>query len=254
MEQIFTIKVYGLENLEESIRAEIMQMVRTVQGNVSKAIFEHLTMLAQKELKGKLREKYIQALRMTQLSADAILIELDDVANYIEDGLEAGFQMLPHLLKNAKTGKNGVRYKNIPIENDAVRGESSGSEKNTLRQNIESEMKSRGIPTTIEMDGNGNPKLGTLHKFSVSPGPGIAQGKTGIPYLHNVKVIQKLIKTPQGAQVKKALLTFRSANSKQNPSQYWVHPGLTKADFFDKTIQWTTQNWERLVAASTPTD
>ncbi len=227
--------------------------------NLSAMTLSHIKKQVQSKLKSR-REKYDKALSIKQ-EGDVWIIELDSSARWIEEGL-LPHEMIDDLLKkNAKTAKDGSKYKAIPMEHNKGPSKTPDSSAD-LSQAIQMEMKKRKIPYgPIETDGKGNPKIGKLHQFDVKTplkikegaGQGWGpiqqpkQGATGIPFLNGVQVHQKMVKDAQGKErAVKAILTYRMVSSKMKGSGRWFHPGLQPMHFFDEAEQWALTEWEKM--------
>lgn len=115
--------------------------------------------------------------------------------------------MLPHLLKNAKTAKDGSRYKIIPIGKSSRTKTSSADVAIDLQQAqtvARDALKNNKIRTS-----NGDP-LQSSALFS-----GLAQAKQ---FMTNRKKMQHVPQANNPTQ------EFRTATSKQNPATQWVIP------------------------------
>lgn len=177
-------------------------------------------------------------------------------------------EMIDDLLKGkgVKTSKDGSRYRSIPFEHGPGKGAASMTPAQlTLQQTIKDEMKKRNIPYgKIEKDAKGNPLSGMLHSFDVhngppktAEGPGQGwgkigqprQGPTGIPFLHGVRVYQKLVENAKGEKsAKRAIMTFRTVSSKMKGTGRWVHPGLQPTKIFEDTVEWAHKEWDTNIA------
>lgn len=217
---------------------------------------------AQEDLKS-LRSTYVEALKFQQISSNVWMISLDKSAMFIEEGLPAGFDMLPGLLNSpkAKVGKNG-RYISVPFEQNP-RPQDMANNAKELNQAVRKELKKQGVPyKKLERDEQGNPKLGLLHSFDFGtpkktqngpyqghgPVGQPRQGKTGTPFLEGIRVYQKEIKTPKGIEVKRAIMTFRTASEN---SDGWKHPGLKPLHAFERASAWALSTWEDKIAGAT---
>lgn len=171
--------------------------------------------------------------------------------------------MLEDLLASpkAKTNAKGGKYLSVPFKHGQPPTSSTPAQRN-LDQTINKTMKSFGIsPTKIETNKDGSPKLGTLHTFDINKplkthegvgqGQGAIgkpiQGHTGIPYLHNLKVIQSMGKNKAGEDVvQRSLVTFRMASSSQLGRGLWDHPGTPGAHLFPGAEQFILDNWTKM--------
>lgn len=207
------------------------------------------------------REKYLKALHVEQIDADAWSIILDPDAMWIEEGMDE-HEMIDDLLKSssAKTAADGSKYLSVPFEHKKGPTQSTQAQQD-LTNTIKQEMKSRGIPWGgLEKDVSGKAKRGLIHSFDImtaplktSEGPGQGhgpigsprQGPTGIPFLAGVRVYQKGVRGKSGEEkMVKSVVTFRTASSKMKGSGRWVHPGLEAKLFLDEAAEWALKQWE----------
>lgn len=124
------------------------------------------------------------------------------------DFSEPPFPMLPKLLKNAKTAKDGSRYKQIPIP-DRTR-EAPATSIFDMRVRANQERKEEVQRRKMERD-NAR-KSGSFR--GTTPITGLSRAKA---YLNNRA--SKTTKIASGA------VTFKTATSKQDPNTQWVRPG-----------------------------
>lgn len=182
-------------------------------------------------------------------------IELDDSADWIENGIPGGFDMLPGLLKSpkAKQGKNG-KYVIVPFNHSKI-GHAKTSKNTALTNQLKVAMKNANIPfRKVENDINGNPKTGLLHKMDVQTTPQhkkkskkdqqplghpLISKPEGRSYLQGVKVYQK---ANSKGKVEKSNMTFRVASEKHS-GQKWIHPGTDGLHAFDEANQFAEENW-----------
>jgi hypothetical protein len=117
--------------------------------------------------------------------------------------------MLPHLLKNAKRAKDGTLYKVIPMRNK----NSSKQIRNIFESQREQQEAQREVVTKIQQSkGTGADPLNPSTMFS-----GLAAAKD---FIARKKEMQAAIEKNNETGPKE----FRTATSKQNPSEMWVLP------------------------------
>ena len=197
------------------------------------------------------RPIYIENLNLKQTSPTSWAVILDEKAIWIEEGKPAG-TMLYDLLKNP-TGinKKGEPYKVIPFKQNkapTTMTTAGASLQQTLKDELKKINKIRkqagesSIPLAkIEKNADGSPKLGLLHKFDVNVGP---KGPTGIPYLHGIKIYQRL--NEQG-KAERFVGTFRVAKMSMAAEGRWFHPGIKPYMFFDKAKDWAEQQIDQKI-------
>lgn len=129
---------------------------------------------------------------------------------------------------------------------------------------VKKQAKRQGISLTkIEKDESGAPKLGTLHKLTMTPtmaqemAPGLyskprgeeeaaATGLAphgGIYKLKGAVVVQR--KTPKG-KIKKETVVFRVISEKHKGFR-WMYPRVTAANIFGQAHDWAMKEWEKMV-------
>lgn len=209
------------------------------------------------------REMFVQGLKTVQVSDDLWIVSLDARVRWIDDGQPA-HNMLDALLASpkAKRAKDGSKYVVIPFGHGPGAGKTSTtSAQQDLISTVKKEMKARGIPFgKIEVDSQGQAKMGKLHSFDITkapvksidgPGQGhgpkghVKQGPTGIPFLQGVQVYQN--KDAKG-KPRRQILTFRVASSKHRDQSRWEHPGNAPANLMEEGMKWAMETWEKEVA------
>jgi hypothetical protein len=254
----------AVSRLAENLRDKAEPLMQKYAADLASQTHAHIIDLATNGLHAR-RDRYLQALHFEQVNEVTWMIQLDAEAVWIEDGLPENFEMLDKLLNSpkAKTSADGTKYIAIPLKNGQgdVSHTAGGKE---MKDAIQKEMRRMKIPfAKIERDfATGEPKLGKLHDITMKtpikthegPGQGHGpvgqerQGRTGIPFLQGLRVYQKMGKDKIGRpQVQKAIMTFRMATSKQDKSEYWVHPGLPPKHFFEKGFDWALREWEKVI-------
>ena len=212
------------------------------------------------------RQMFIDGLNMVEVNDSTYLITLDADVRWIDDGLPQ-HNMIDNLLNSpkAKTAKDGSKYVVVPFRHGPSGPTQQTPAQSTLLNTIKGELKKRGIPYgKIESGADGSPKLGTLHKFSItqkpiktsnSPGQGkgpvgeVMQGPTGIPLLQGIQIRQRMQKNKDGSEsVKRDIMTFRVASSKHKDQGRWEHPGLQPMNIMEDTAKWAMETWEKEIA------
>jgi hypothetical protein len=197
------------------------------------------------------------------------IVNLDKKYRWIDDGQDE-HEMLEDLLKSpkAKTSKDGSRYLTVPFDHSPGKGKTGTTPAGkTLIDTIRGELKTRGIPFgKIEKGPDGKPLLGNLHNIDITkapvktaegPGQGwgpvgaVRQGQSGTPFLQGIRISQNKVKDPKTGResVKRSIMTFRVASSKQSGKGMWVHPGLEAKNMLEEGAQWAANQWERVIGA-----
>jgi len=127
------------------------------------------------------------------------------------DFSEPPFPMLPKLLKNAETSKDGVRYKRIPIA-DRTR---QAAATNIFDMRARANQERRQEVQARKQERDNARKSGSFR--GTTPITGLSKAKA---YLESRR--QSNTDIPKGA------VTFRTATSNQDPETQWVRPGKDK--------------------------
>jgi len=127
------------------------------------------------------------------------------------DFSEPPFPMLPKLLKNAETSKDGVRYKRIPIA-DRTR---QAAATNIFDMRARANQERRQEVQARKQERDNARKSGSFR--GTTPITGLSKAKA---YLESRR--QGNTNIPKGA------VTFRTATSNQDPETQWVRPGKDK--------------------------
>jgi hypothetical protein len=262
---LFNFDLSALLNLNTELRPACEAALREGGEDLSKQAHGHIAEEAQEKLHSS-REKFQNALSFEQVDANTFILSLDASALFIEEGLPAGFDMLPGLLgsKKAKFAKDGSRFIIVPFAHQKGPTQQTPAQK-SLTDTIKSEMKKLKIPyKKVETDSQGRPKIGKLHSFDINApmkthegvgqghGPVGApkQGPTGIPFLHRVSVYQRQVqdKMTKKMTTQRGIFTFRIASSKHVGQNRWKHPGIEGKHFFEECETWALDLWTREIA------
>jgi len=254
------VDLTAILDLQKELEPKVQKAFLDAAQGLALQAHAHILEEAQSKLHST-RDKYISALDFKQVSQDTWIIALDESAMWIEEGMTE-HSMLDSLLSSpkAKTAKDGSKYLVVPFEHNKGPSKQTPAQ-NDLTQTIRKEMRNRKIPYgKLEVDENGKPKTGLLHKFDIwapvktAEGPGQGhgpigkprQGPTGIPFLQNISVYQRAIKNEATGKtsVKRGVLTFRVASSKHAAEGRWHHPGTPARNLMDSTADWALKVWE----------
>jgi hypothetical protein len=217
-----------------------MQLALTQGIQLASAMaFAHANELARDRLKSRL-SMFLDGLSYQKITDGVWSIELDESKSWIDDGLQPR-DMKPDLLrKNAKTAKDGSRYKVIPFSHDK-RPQDQTDKQKELVDSIKRELKVRKIPfKKIELKSDGSPRLGKLHTLNIDSAR--PTSKSSHPALQGVNIYQRL--GPKGA-IRRDIVTFRVVSSKQTDK--WFHPGLRPVSIMDDTYTWVVNEFENKI-------
>lgn len=187
-----------------------------------------------------LRQLYTDHLAFEELDHGVWVVSLDQPALFIEEGRKAGSMLDDLLKKNAKTAKDGSKYKVIPFSHSKHPSQVPASAAMFVNQ-VKSELKARKIPyKKIEYDQNGSPRIGKLHTINdISSLPPSERASHGA--LSGLSIYQR--KLPSG-RVRRDIMTFRVASSK-HAGQKWIHPGMEGKKFMDEALEWAEQVFDK---------
>lgn len=226
-----------LREYKSQIEKEIQEGVKML----ATAAHAKITEMAHSELHSS-QKKYLEALDIQSISENIHVVTLDEKAFWIEDGIPENTDMKPALLsKNTKTSKDGNKYRSIPFEHSTGTPTGGSSSQNIVNQ-IKTALSKKNIPfKQIERHANGSPKLGKLHTIDVPSGK---PGKGNTPQLQGVNIYQSMGKD---SKVRRDVLTFRTVSSGPASSDKFIHPGTKAMNFFEKTEQWSYEQWENTI-------
>jgi hypothetical protein len=153
------------QNLADQLESKTKEAIEKLSAMMHAHIID--TIVPQK-LKST-RDQFIEGLKLKKIDETAWEIVIPEDLAWIEDGIKAGFDMLPGFLKSpkAKSGKNG-KYLVIPFKHNKAPTRQSPLQAG-LTKIIKDEMKKKSIPYgKIESKADGSPKIGRLHHFNIS--------------------------------------------------------------------------------------
>jgi hypothetical protein len=223
----------------EAIAKEFGELKKEVEEALTQGVKQVASMthaktqeLASEKLKST-RQLYLNNLEFKEIEMGIWVVSLDQPALFIEEGRKSG-SMIPDLLRrNAKTAKDGSRYKAIPFQHNKPPSQTPRKSEEIVSL-VKSELKARNIPyKKIEHNADGSPRLGRLHviKDIQSPRPS-ARASHGV--LDSLTIYQT--KLPSG-KIRRDIMTFRVASTKHEGSK-WIHPGMEGKKFMDEALEW----------------
>lgn len=252
----------SLIQLVDQLEPAIEAAVKKAGKDLAAMTYAHAVEEANKRLNTR-RQMFIDGLSFFE-SEGVWVVNLDAKVRWIDSGLSE-HNMLQDLLKSkkAKRAADGSTYLVVPFQHNKGPTQMTPAQANLL-DTIKRELKNRSIPYgKVERNSDGTPKLGKLHSFDItkapiktSHGPGqgkgpigeVKQGPTGIPLLKGVSIYQKKVKDKKGVEsVKRSIMTFRVASSKQTGTGRWDHPGLKPVNIMDDAAKWAVEQWEKKI-------
>lgn len=252
-----------------SLAAQFKELALEAQQELTRAVAGLATMTharvaeqAADKLKTSL-QTFQENLGFEEISPGIWVVSIDQPALWIEEGIEAGHDMKPDLLKNAKANAQGLRHKVIPFEPGAASGlppkGSIGPQKRfastatqiiqelkTGLRSVNKLRKANGLApvnmTTIEKNKDGSPRVGKLHEFDLPSDKPTANAKH--PALKGLTIYQS--KDEKTGNIRRDVLTFRTV-SDNSPSDSWIHPGYKGQKFLDEAANWALNEWENKI-------
>ena len=276
-------------NLDLSGIREVIDDLQRLEAEAKKKVGDlaaqthlHIKEDIQRDLHSR-RDMYDEALNAAhEVSEGVWVITLDKKAVWIEEGMEPHSMVEDLLANNARTAKDGSRYRAIPFDvqgKGPARATAGGL---MLAQTLKAEMKKRNISyKSVERHPDGSVKTGLLHKFNITDAPtrpGSSAGKPGFgkgpvgsvmqgpnaqggsgggtPLLSGVRVFQTAVwkKDAAGNNIPdldkagrqkgiRGVMTFRMVSTKHIGLK-WNHPGLEGKNFFERAETWAKTQWD----------
>lgn len=232
------INVADLAKQFKELAVEVEQDLRKGVQNLAAITHAKVAEMANSELKTS-RKQFIDALGFEEVADGIWVVSIDEKGVWIEEGIEAGHDMKPDLLKGAtKTTKDGNKYRSIPFDHTTGPSNMTATSQHIVNL-LKSELKKAKIPfKKIEKNPDGSPRIGKLHSKSFdSPIP----GKGNTPALSGVSIYQT--KTKSGS-IRRDVLTFRTVSSGPASAGKWIHPGTQPRKFLERAEEWAIKTWE----------
>lgn len=248
-----SFKKYELEEQLKQFGIEISQLTKEIESRAKQSMS-----LLQQQVYGKIVEKANEKLKSTRsfyLSNLGMINDQDNLwvvylkkeAAWIEDKI-APHEMIDDLTSGpkAKTSKDGHRYNIIPFKHNKPPQQTSRAQMQ-IQNVVKQELKNRGLDKTIKL--NGRPVIGRAATLKTElTGPGMPVNKFNRPILAGLTIYQREHKTQSGkTQIKRDVMTFRVASTKQKGSGMWFHPGSPGANIFDEVSKEVDQMWETML-------
>lgn len=228
----FFVNAEAIAEVFGEIKAEVQEAVNQGVKQVASMTHAKTQELASAKLQST-RQTYLDNLKFEEVENGIWVVSLDKPALWIEEGRKAGDMTRDLLRNNAKTAKDGSKYKVIPFDHGKAPSQTPASALMFVNQ-VKAELESREIPyKKIEYNSDGSPRLGRLHTIkdinSVKPSKRASYGA-----LDSLTIYQR--KLPSG-MVRRDIMTFRVVSSKHRGSK-WIHPGFEPKKFMDEALEW----------------
>jgi hypothetical protein len=234
----FNVDIEALTKDLKGFQLEVQQDLEKAVGDLAAMTHAHVAELAQQELHST-RKIYTDNLGFEEIAPGIWVVSVDQPALFIEEGIEAGMDMKPGLLKTgAKESKAGYKYKSIPFDHGKAPSQMTPYAQNVVGR-IRAQLKKEGVPfKKLEMGPNGQPRLGKLHTFDFG---GETPGKGNTPVLKNLSIYQHM--GPKG-KVSRSIMTFRTVSENPETAGKWTHPGLEPKHYLEKALEFAESTWE----------
>lgn len=229
------IDAAGIAAQFKELALEVEQDIQKAVGNLAAMTHAKVSEEAQNELKST-RKAFMDSLAFEEISPGVWVVSIDEGGLFVEEGIPNNTDMKPGLLKNAKTSKDGTRYKVIPFDHGKATSSMTPYAQGVVAR-IKQNLKGQKVPfKKIEMNKDGSPKRGLLHEFDFG---GEKPGKGNTPVMDGVSIYQHVTQT---GNVRRDIMTFRTVTDKQGDK--WIHPGLEAKKYLDKAFDWAMKEWE----------
>ncbi|HUM43273.1 MAG TPA: hypothetical protein PKI14_10020 [Fervidobacterium sp.] len=249
-------KEYSLEEALKALGKDIEDMAEAT----IKEAHREMEMVAM-QAHGLIVEKATQKMRSTrQMYLDALGIEhvggnggqdiwsitLKKSAAFLEDGKEA-HNALQYFLNSpkAKTAKDGGKYLVIPFKHNKGPTQNSAAQQRVTNF-VNRELKAKGLDK-IQTDSNGKAIIGKVATVKID-NPKQPTNRFNQPILKGLTIYQREVKTKSGkTQIKRDVMTFRVASSKQEGQSLWDLPPRQGLHAFDETAKEIDLIWDKIV-------
>lgn len=236
---LFNINIDDFEGVMEEFKKDLQVELNQAVERLADMTLEKTLEFAGEKLHTTLHI-YKDNLSSRKEGTGVYIVSLDQKALFLEEGLPNNFDMKPGLLKNAKTSKAGNRYAVVPFSHD-TKPSQTGPKAQDLIDQVKKVLKQENIPfKKIELDKNGSPRLGLLHKIDIDSAKPTAKAST--PALQGLRIYQN--KDEKG-KVSRGIFTFRTVTDGPKGVDKFIHPGLEANQFMDKAFAWAMDTFDK---------
>lgn len=242
-----------IKNLTDDIMAKAKKNVEILAG----AAHSMIAKKANSKLKST-RQTYIDNLDIKKVSSsgDNVIhaVVLYAGAKWLEDG-QTPHNMIEYLVngKSGKTAKDGSRYAVIPFQHNKSANLRSAAQ-NKITDYVNKELKARGLDKVITRDGK--PLLGRAATVDLISRGSPQSEKTFRPLLQGLTIYQSEMKGRDGkvltnkngqARIRRDVMTFRVASTKQQGAGLWDSPGRDGLKAFEEVSKELDPIWEQMI-------
>lgn len=233
-----------------ALAAEFKQFAMEVEADLQKAAGDLAAMtkakvdeLASEELTNSLTE-FKKSVGWEEIAPGIYVVFINEEALWQEDGLPAGHDMKPGLLKGAThISKDGHPYRSIPFDHGKAPQTQTAAAQQLVSQ-IKSFLKKEKVPfKKIEKNSDGSPRTGKLHRFDIDSEAPTDRASTSA--LKGLTIYQS--KDAKTGNVRRDIMTFRTVSGGPGSQGKWIHPGYQPKNFLDRAAEWATKEWEEKI-------
>lgn len=234
----FFVDAQALASEFKELKEQVAQAIEQGVKQIASMTYAKTQELANSKLHST-RKTYLDNLDFKEIASGIWVVSLDEKALWIEEGRKSGDMTEDLLKKNAKTAKDGSRYKAIPFDQAKAPSQTPRSAQQFVNQ-VKNELKARKIPfKKLEYNQDGSPRIGRLHTINIDSAR--PTSRASFPALSGLNIYQT--KTPSG-NVRRDIMTFRVVSSKHKGSK-WIHPGLPAKNLMDEAFNWASDIWDK---------
>ena len=226
---------FELQEVTDEIARDLVSAVH----NLAASTYQKAVELAGSKLHTT-RQQYINALHMEQEGEGVWVVYLDAEANDLEDGYDS-FNMLPKLASGpkSKVAKDGHRYVVVPMRQRTVPANPNSQKQADLASRLVALSKIRKWDKVKAGVSGATGKYTTIERMKNS--------KDDHPYLKGLTRVREYKSPGAKEPMSSAYFTFRTASTKQDASNHWVHPGFAGAKIFPEVEKWAEFQLEMII-------
>lgn len=240
----FNIDVAALTADFKQFAMEVEQDLQKAAGALAAMTKAKVDELASQELTSTL-EQFKKSVGWEEISPGIYVVYINEDALWQEDGLPAGFDMKPGLLKGAtKISKDGHPYRSIPFDHGKAPTQQT-SDAQRLTSQVKSFLKKEKVPfRKIELNADKSPRTGQLHRFNIPSDAPTDRASTSA--LQGLTIYQTR-DTSKPGNIRRDIMTFRTVSGGEGSQGKWIHPGYKPKNFLEKAGEWAEKEWENTI-------
>lgn len=227
-----------LKQAKEKVLERLKKDVEAAAQRLGKTAYKEAQKISRDKLPDGLNSIYQNSLYIEQVADNITVIGIREEALWIEEGRKSGF--MDELLKNAKTSKEGNRYKVIPFKHETSNKGSTGSGSELIAE-LKTFLKSKNQPysktRSLELDSKGSPRIGRIASYNIKDMAKQSKNLQGLSVYQN--------KNPRTGKVERNIMTFRVISEKHKGEGKWNHPGRPAEKILDDTFEFIQKSWQQ---------